>query len=236
MGRVFEKRKHKMFARYAKMSRTFTKIGKEIAIAVKAGGADPDGNSRLRVLIANAKAVNMPKVNIDAAIQRASTKQDKDFQEVVYEGKALHSVALVIETATDNPTRTVAALRSYFSKKGGQMLVSGSLDFIFERKGIFRIKSAGLNKDELELELIDAGLEEMEDDEEGGLILSVPFNEFGKMQQALEAKKIEITNAELQRIATTFIELTEEQEEEINKLIDLIEDDDDVTNVWHNIK
>ncbi len=236
MGRVFEKRKHKMFARYAKMSRTFTKIGKEIAIAVKAGGADPDGNSRLRVLIANAKAVNMPKVNIDAAIQRASTKQEKDFQEVVYEGKALHSVALVIETATDNPTRTVAALRSYFSKKGGQMLVSGSLDFIFERKGIFRIKSAGLNKDELELELIDAGLEEMEDDEEGGLILSVPFNEFGKMQQALEAKKIEITNAELQRIATTFIELTEEQEEEINKLIDLIEDDDDVTNVWHNIK
>ena len=236
MGRVFEKRKHKMFARYAKMSRTFTKIGKEIAIAVKARGADPDGNSRLRVLIANAKAVNMPKVNIDAAIQRASTKQDKDFQEVVYEGKALHSVALVIETATDNPTRTVAALRSYFSKKGGQMLVSGSLDFIFERKGIFRIKSAGLNKDELELELIDAGLEEMEDDEEGGLILSVPFNEFGKMQQALEAKKIEITNAELQRIATTFIELTEEQEEEINKLIDLIEDDDDVTNVWHNIK
>ncbi len=236
MGRVFEKRKHKMFARYAKMSRTFTKIGKEIAIAVKAGGADPDGNSRLRVLIANAKAINMPKVNIDAAIQRASTKQEKDFQEVVYEGKALHSVALVIETATDNPTRTVAALRSYFSKKGGQMLVSGSLDFIFERKGIFRIKSAGLNKDELELELIDAGLEEMEDDEEGGLILSVPFNEFGKMQQALEAKKIEITNAELQRIATTFIELTEEQEEEINKLIDLIEDDDDVTNVWHNIK
>ena len=236
MGRVFEKRKHKMFARYAKMSRTFTKIGKEIAIAVKAGGADPDGNSRLRVLIANAKAINMPKVNIDAAIQRASTKQEKDFQEVVYEGKALHSVALVIETATDNPTRTVAALRSYFSKNGGQMLVSGSLDFIFERKGIFRIKSAGLNKDELELELIDAGLEEMEDDEEGGLILSVPFNEFGKMQQALEAKKIEITNAELQRIATTFIELTEEQEEEINKLIDLIEDDDDVTNVWHNIK
>lgn len=236
MGRVFEKRKHKMFARYNKMSRAFTKFGKEIAIAVKAGGPDPEGNSRLRAIIANAKAVNMPKANIDGAIQRASSKQDKDFEEIAYEGKGLHSVALIIETATDNPTRTVANLRSYFNKKGGQMLVSGSLDFLFDRKGIFRVSAAGLNLDELELELIDFGMEEMEDDGEGHLIIQVSFSDFGAMQKALEDRKMEIVNAELQRIPTTFVELTEEQEEEVNKLIELLEDDDDVTNVWHNIK
>lgn len=236
MGRVFEKRKHKMFARYNKMSQAFTKFGKEIAIAVKAGGPDPEGNSRLRAIVANAKAANMPKANIDAAINRANSKQDKDFEEIAYEGKALHSVAIIIETATDNPTRTVANLRSYFNKKGGQMLVSGSLDFIFERKGIFRIKSGGLNIEEIELELIDFGMEDMEDDGEGHLIIQVPFTEFGNMQKALEDKKLELINAELQRIPTTFIELTEEQEEEVNKLIEVIEEDDDVTNVWHNMK
>lgn len=236
MGRIFEKRKHKMFARYAKMSKAFTKIGKEIAIAVKAGGPDPDSNSRLRVLIANAKAVNMPKANIDGAIQRAGSKQEKDFEEIAYEGKGLHSVALIIETATDNPTRTIANLRSYFNKKGGQMLVSGSLDFMFERKGIFRIPAEGLNLEELELELIDFGMEELEDDGEGHLIITVPFNEFGAMQKALEDKKITIASAELQRIPTTFVELTDEQEEEVSKLIEVLEDDDDVTNVWHNIK
>lgn len=236
MGRVFEKRKHKMFARYNKMSRAFTKFGKEIAIAVKAGGPDPESNSRLRAIIANAKAVNMPKANIDGAIQRASSKQDKDFEEIAYEGKGLHSVALIIETATDNPTRTVANLRSYFNKKGGQMLVSGSLDFLFDRKGIFRIASNGLNLEELELELIDFGMEEMEDDGEGHLIIQVPFSDFGAMQKALEDRKMDIVNAELQRIPTTFVELTEEQEEEVHKLIELLEDDDDVTNVWHNIK
>jgi YebC/PmpR family DNA-binding regulatory protein len=236
MGRVFEKRKHKMFARYNKMSRTFTKIGKEIAIAVKAGGTDPDGNSRLRAIIANAKAANMPKTNIDAAINRAASKQDKDFEEITYEGKGLHGVVLVIETATDNPTRTVANLRSYFNKKGGQLMVSGSLDFMFERKGIFRIKSQGLNFEELELELIDFGIEDMEDDGEGHLIISVPFTEFGTMQKALEERKLEIINAELQRLPTTSIELTEEQEVEVNLLLDVIDDDDDVTNVWTNIK
>jgi YebC/PmpR family DNA-binding regulatory protein len=236
MGRIFEKRKHKMFARYNKMSQAFTKFGKEIAIAVKAGGPDPEGNSRLRAIIANAKAANMPKANIEAAIQRANSKQDKEFEEIAYEGKAVHGVALIIETATDNPTRTVANLRSYFNKKGGQMVVSGSLDFLFERKGIFRIPKANLNLEELELELIDFGMEEMEDDGEGNLILQVPFTEFGAMQKALEDKKIEITNAELQRIPTTYIELTEEQEEEVNKLLEMIEEDDDVTNVWHNMK
>lgn len=236
MGRVFEKRKHKMFARYNKMSRAFTKFGKEIAIAVKAGGPDPEGNSRLRAIIANAKAVNMPKANIEGAIQRANSKQDKDFEEIAYEGKAVHGVALIIETATDNPTRTVANLRSYFNKKGGQMVVSGSLDFLFERKGVFRIAKGTLNLEDLELELIDFGMEDMEDDGEGNLILQVPFTEFGAMQKALEDRKIEIINAELQRVPTTYVELTEEQEEEVNKLLEVIEDDDDVTNVWHNMK
>ena len=236
MGRVFEKRKHKMFARYNKMSRAFTKIGKEIAIAVKAGGGDPDGNSRLRAIIANAKALNMPKVNIDAAISRATSKQDKDFEEVVYEGKGPHGVVMVIETATDNPTRTVANLRSYFNKKGGQLMVSGSLDFMFERKGIFRISNNNINPEDLELELIDYGMEEMEDDGEGHIAISVPFTEFGSMQKALEDRKYEITNAELQRIPTTTVELNEEQEHEVHLLLDLIEDDEDITNVWTNIK
>ncbi|MES2382297.1 MAG: YebC/PmpR family DNA-binding transcriptional regulator [Bacteroidota bacterium] len=237
MGRVFEKRKHKMFARYAKMSRTFTKIGKEIAIAVKAGGGsgDPDSNSRLRAIIANAKAINMPKTNIDAAISRATSKQDKDFEEVIYEGKGPHSVAMIIETATDNPTRTVASLRSYFNKKGGQLLVSGSLEFLFERKGIFRIKSEGINPDEFELDMIDAGLEELDVDDEGYFNLSVAFTDFGKMQHALEERKIEIVNAELQRIPTQPIELTEEQEAEFNILLDVIEEDDDVVKVYTNL-
>jgi YebC/PmpR family DNA-binding regulatory protein len=236
MGRIFEKRKHKMFARYNKMSQAFTKFGKEIAIAVKQSGSDPESNSRLRAIIANAKAANMPKANIEAAIQRASSKQDKEFEEIAYEGKALHSVALVIETATDNPTRTVANLRSYFNKKGGQMVVSGSLDFLFERKGVFRIPSTGLNLEELELDLIDFGMDDMEDDGEGHLIIQVPFTEFGSMQKALEDRKLEIINAELQRVPTTYVELTEEQEEEVNKLLEMIEEDDDVTNVWHNMK
>lgn len=237
MGRVFEKRKHKMFARYAKMSRTFTKIGKEIAIAVKAGGGigDPDSNSRLRAVIANAKAINMPKTNIDAAIARATSKQDKDFEEVIYEGKGPHSVAMIIETATDNPTRTVGNLRSYFNKKGGQLLVSGSLEFLFERKGIFRIKSEGINAEEFELDMIDAGLEELDTDEEGFFNLSVGFTDFGKMQHALEERKIEIVNAELQRIPTQPIELTEEQEAEFNILLDVIEEDDDVVKVYTNL-
>ena len=236
MGRVFEKRKHKMFARYNKMSQTFTKIGKEIAIAVKAGGGDPEGNSRLRAIIANAKAANMPKANIEAAIARATSKQDKDFEEVTYEGKGPHGVVMVIETATDNPTRTVANLRSYFNKKGGQMMVSGSLDFMFERKGIFRIANTGFNLEDLELELIDFGMEELEDDGEGNLIISVPFTEFGAMQKALEERNMEIKNAELQRIPTNTVELSEEQENEVQVLLDLIEDDDDVTNVYTNIK
>ena len=232
MGRVFEKRKHKMFARFDKMAKGFTKIGKEIAIAVKLGGTNPDGNSRLRIAIQNAKSINMPKDRIEAAINRASSKEEKDLEEIVYEGKGPFGIGIVVETATDNPTRTVANLRSYFNKKGGQLMVSGSLDFLFERKGIFRIKNNGINIEDFELEMIDDGLEEVEDDGDGHLILSVAFTDFGKMQHALEERKIEIINAELQRIPTTPIELTEEQETEFNILLDIIEEDDDVVKVY----
>lgn len=238
MGRVFEKRKHKMFARYAKMSQSFTKIGKEIAIAIKAGGGigDPNSNSRLRVVIANAKSLNMPKANIDAAIARATSKLDKDFEEIAYEGKGPHGVAVIIETATENPTRTIANLRSHMNKTGGTMLNSGSLDFIFERKGIFSVNLEGINIEEFELEMIDFGMEEMEEDGEGHLIITVPFTEFGAMQKALEERNIEIVNAQLQRIPTTSVELTEEQQEDFGKLLDRLDEDDDVVNVWHNLK
>ena len=236
MGRAFEFRKGRKMKRWAHMSKTFTKIGREIAMAVKASGPDPESNSRLRAIIANAKSENMPKVNIDGAIQRASNKSDKEFEEVVYEGKAPHSVVLVIETATDNPTRTVGNVRSYFNKKGGQLMVSGSLDFMFDRKGIFRIPIADINLDDFELEMIDYGMEEMEDDGEGHLMISVPFTDFGRMQKALEDKKIDILSAELQRIPQNLIELSAEQEEDVNKLLEVLEEDDDVTNVYHNMK
>jgi YebC/PmpR family DNA-binding regulatory protein len=218
------------------MSKIFTKIGKEISIAVKAGGPNPDSNSRLRAIIANAKAANMPKANIEAAIARATNKQDKDMEELTYEGKGPHGVAFVIETATDNPTRTVANIRSYFNKCNGTMLTNGSLDFMFERKGVFRIPAANLNIEDLELELIDFGLEDMQDDGEGNFIIYVPFAEFGSMQKALEDKGIEILNAELQRIPTSYVDVTAEQGADINKLIEKLEDDDDVTNIWHNMK
>ena len=218
------------------MSRVFTKIGKEIAMAVKSGGPDPNSNSRLRVVIANAKSENIPKVNIESAIQKASNKQEKAFEEVVYEGKGLYSVVMFIETATDNPTRTVANVRSYLNKKGGQLMVSGSLDFMFDRKSIFKISMTGVDIEELELYLIDSGMEEMEEDGEGNLLISASFTDFGNIQKALEDKKIEILNAELQRIPTTYVEVNEEQEAEINLLLDLIESDDDVTNVFHNMK
>jgi YebC/PmpR family DNA-binding regulatory protein len=236
MGRIFEKRKHKIFARSAKLSKLFTKIGKEIAIAVKSAGPNPESNSRLRAIIANARGANMPKANIEAAIARASSKGEKDFEEVTYEGKGPHGVAMVIETATDNPTRTVANLRAAFTRGGGNLLTSGSVDFLFSRKGVFLIPADGINPEEFELEMIDFGMEDMEEDGEGGLLIYVPFQEFGTMQKALEDKGIEIKNAELQRIPGTLMELTEEQELDFQKLMDRLEDDDDITNIWHNMK
>jgi YebC/PmpR family DNA-binding regulatory protein len=236
MGRVFEKRKHKMFARYDKMAKSFTKIGREIAIAVKAGGPDPHYNPRLRSAIQNAKALNMPKDRIDGAIKRASSKEDNNFEETIYEGKGPYGVAIVVETATDNTTRTVANIRMYFSRGNGVLGKTGSLDFMFQRKGVFRIaKDAKINPDELELELIDFGLDSMEvDDEE--IIIYTAYEDFGKMSKALEDKSIVLKKSGLERIPTTFVELDESQQDEVLQLIDKFEEDDDVQAVFHNLK
>jgi YebC/PmpR family DNA-binding regulatory protein len=231
MGRVFEKRKHKMFARYAKMSRAFTRIGKEIAIAVKISGPDPDNNPRLRVVLAKAKSINMPKTNLDAAIKRAANKEDGDFEEILYEGKGPHSIGIMIETATNNPTRTVANLRSYFNKKGGALGVKGSMEFLFEHKGEYKIAKDGINLDDFELEMIDYGAEEINVDDEA-IYISTSFEDYGRMQKALEDKGCTILNAELTREPTNPVELTDEQIDEVQALLDLIEDDDDVTAVY----
>lgn len=235
MGRVFEKRKHKMFARYDKMAKTFTRIGKEIAIAVKQGGPDPAMNPRLRTAVQNAKGVNMPKDRIDAAIKRASSKDEKDFEEMVYEGYGPHGIAIVIETATDNTTRTVANIRMHFNRGNGALGKTGSLEFLFERKGVFKIANTGkINLEELELELIDYGAEEIEQDEEA-IYISTPFTEFGTMAKGLEDKGFNVISAEKQRIPNTLVELTEEQQAEVEKLIESLEEDDDVQQVFHNM-
>jgi len=235
MGRVFEKRKHKMFARFDKMAKTFTKIGKEIAIAVKQGGPDPDANPRLRTAIQNGRGANMPKDRIENAIKRASSKDAGSFDEVVYEGYGPYAVALVIETATDNPTRTVANIRMHFTRGNGTLGKTGSLDFMFDRKGVFRIAKENLNPEELELELIDHGLDNLEADEEE-IIIYTTFTDFGKMQKALEEKNIAVKKASLERIPNTFVELTEQQTDEVLQLVDKFEEDDDVQAVYHNLK
>lgn len=235
MGRVFEKRKYKMFARYDKMAKGFTRMGKEIAIAVKLGGADPNGNSRLRVAIQNAKGLNMPKDRIEAAIKRASSKDEKGLEEIVYEGKGPYGVGILIECATDNPTRTVANVRMNFNRNGGELGKTGSLDYLFERKGVFRIKNENINMEELELELIDFGADEIEGDAEE-IVVYTAFTDFGAMQKALEAKKLNIISSELERIPTSTVELTDEQIAEVMILINKLEEDDDVQTVYHNMK
>lgn len=235
MGRIFEKRKHKIFARNAKISKLYTKFGKEIAIAVKASGPNPESNSKLKQIISNARNADMPKDRIEAAIKRATEKDSSNYEEVVYEGYGPYGVAIVVETATDNPTRTVANIRMYFNRGGGSLGTSGSLDFVFTRMGVFKIKHEGLNAEELELQLIDFGAEEIEEVDDL-LYVFTSFENFGKMQQGLENLGIPVENAELQRIPNSHVELTQEQEEEVLKLIDKIEEDDDVTNVFHNIK
>lgn len=235
MGRVFEKRKHKIFARNAKISKLYTKFGKEIAIAVKASGPNPESNSKLKQIISNARNADMPKDRIEAAIKRATEKDSSNYEEVVYEGYGPYGVAIVVETATDNPTRTVANIRMYFNRGGGSLGTSGSLDFVFTRMGVFKIKHEGLNAEELELQLIDFGAEEIEEVDDL-LYVFTSFENFGRMQQGLEQLGIPVENAELQRIPNSHSELTQEQEEEVFKLIDKIEEDDDVTNVFHNIK
>jgi len=236
MGRAFEFRKARKFKRWGMMAKTFTRIGKDIVIAVKASGPDPESNSRLRAIMQNAKAANMPKENVERAIKRASSKEEKDYKEVVYEGYGPYGVAVVVETATDNPTRTVANIRHYFTKYGGSLGTSGSLDFIFERKCIFKIvKPENFNVEEMELELIDFGADEVDVDENEVVIYGL-FESFGAIQKYLEEKGYELTNAEFERIPMDTKELTEEQEAEVQKIFDKFDEDDDVQNYFHNMK
>ena len=235
MGRVFEKRKYKMFARYDKMAKGFTRVGKEIAIAIKLGGGDPAGNARLRVAIQNAKGLNMPKDRIDAAIKRATSKDVSNLEEVVYEGKGPFGVAILCECATDNPTRTVANIRMNFNRGGGELGKTGSLDYLFDRKGVFRIKNENINLDELEMELIDFGADEIESDNEE-IVIYTAFTSFGNMQKALETKNLHIISSELERIPNTTVELSDEQLEEVMVLIGKLEEDEDVQTVYHNLR
>jgi len=223
-----------MFARFDRMAKAFTRIGKEISIAVKQNGPHPENNPKLRLAIQNAKGVNMPKDRVEAAIKRASSKEEKDFQEVTYEGYAPHGVPVIVECATDNPTRTVANVRLHFAKNGGSMGNSGSVAFLFERKGVFKFDPDKLNLEELELDLIDAGAEDIEQAEEE-IVLYTKFTEFGHMQKFLESKELEAKSSEIQYIPNTTKELTEEEQDEVFKLIEVLEADDDVQTVYHNL-
>ena len=220
--------------RWASMAKAFTRIGREISIAVKEGGPEPDYNPRLRLAIQNAKVANMPKANVENAIKKAVSKDAEDYQEIVYEGYAPHGIALVVETATNNPTRTVANVRHIFSKYGGNLSTSGSVDYMFTRKAIFKIEAAGQDQEELELELIDHGLEEL-GQEDGMLVLQCAFEDFGSLQKALEELSLEVKESELVRLPGHTKELSDEEVEEVIKLIEKMEDDEDVVNVFHNM-
>lgn len=237
MGRAFEYRKARKLKRWGNMARTFTRIGKEIDIAVKAGGPDPMNNTRLRILIQNAKAENMPKENVERAIKRAVSKDTSDYKEVVYEGYAPYGIAILVETATDNNTRTVANVRHAFNKFGGSMGTSGSLDFMFDRKSVFKInKPAEFELEEFELEMIDYGVDEIFEDEDGIINLYGSFDAYGNVQKYLEENKYDIVSGEFTRIPTDTKELTDEQRAEVDKILDKLDEDEDVTNVYHNIK
>ncbi|PWT89782.1 MAG: YebC/PmpR family DNA-binding transcriptional regulator [Acidobacteria bacterium] len=235
MGRIFEKRKYKMFARFARMSKAFNKMGREIAVAVKAGGGDPAYNTRLRMAIQTARSLNMPKDRIDAAIKRALSKDTENYQEVVYEAYGPHGVAVMIECATDNPTRTVANIRAILVRNGATLGASGSVSFLFERKGVFRIAAGTSDMDELELELIDYGADEIERGD-GELIVYTTFENFAGMQKALEDKSINILSAELQRIPTSINELDDAAADEVGQLVEKLDEDDDVQAVFHNMR
>jgi YebC/PmpR family DNA-binding regulatory protein len=243
MGRAFEFRKGRKMKRWDRMSKDFTRIGKEIVMAVKEGGPNPDTNARLRTAMQNGKGVNMPKDRVEAAIKRATGKDEKDYQEVVYEGYGPHGVAIVVETATDNPTRTVSNVRLYFNRNSGALGTAGSSDYTFTRKGVFKLAAEGLDRDELELELIDAGAEDVyettEEDEHGTehkyIVVECAFSDFGQMQKALDTKGVNIVSATLQRVPNTTVSLTDEQAEEVEKLIDKLEEDEDVQAVYHTM-
>lgn len=235
MGRIFEKRKDRMFARWAKTAKAFTKIGKEISIAVKLGGGDPAGNPRLRAAIQTARTLNMPKDRVEAAIKRATSKDEASLQEVVYEGYAPHGVAVIIETATNNTTRTVANVRSILSSYGGSLTTSGALDFVFQRRGIINIAKPSGDMDEFELDMIDHGLEDIFETDDGLQIYS-SFENFGSLQKAIDEKKVEIKSSALQRVPLSYVELGPDQMKEIEELIGGLEEDDDVQHVFHNMK
>jgi YebC/PmpR family DNA-binding regulatory protein len=235
MGRIFEVRKGAMFARWDKMAKDFTRIGKEIVIAVKAAGPEPENNPALRRCYANAKSCNMPKTAVEAAIKRALGKDTSSYDEMLYEGYGPHGVAILVETATDNGTRTVANVRAIFNKGGGSMGNSNSVAFVFNRMGEFKLKAEGINQEEFEMEAIDYGMEEMGEDSEGNLIVRTAFEDFGKFSEFLESKKIEPISNGLTRIPTTTVELDEAKSEEIFKLVDKLEQDEDVQKVYHNL-
>ena len=236
MGRAFEYRKARKLKRWGNMARTFTKLGKEISIAVKAGGPDPDANPRLRVLMQNAKAANMPKENVERAIKKATSKDEGDYKEVLFEGYGPYGIAIVVETATDNNNRTVANVRSYFNKFGGSLGTSGCLSFLFEHKSVFHIKPKdGVSLEDLELELIDFGVDEVDADEEE-IVIYGEFESFNAIQKYLEDNGFEIASAEFERIPNDTKEVTDEQRAQIEKLIERIEEDEDVQNVFHNMK
>lgn len=220
--------------RWSTMSKAFTRIGKDIVMAVKEGGGDPETNARLRAVIQNAKAVNMPKDNVERAIKRATSKDTADYKEATFEGYAPHGIAILIETATDNNMRTVANIRSYFNKCDGNLSVSGSVDFMFEHKCYFRIENTGQDVEELELELIDFGAEEVFADEEG-IMIYAPFGEFGKLQKALEEMGAEVISSGFERIPMDVKQLNEEQRADVEKLLEKLEEDEDVQQVYHNM-
>ena len=235
MGRAFEYRKARKLKRWGNMSRTFTRIGKEITMTVKAGGPDPDMNPRLRVLMQNAKAANMPKDTVERAIKKATEKDAGDYKEIVYEGYGPHGIAIVVETATDNNQRTVANVRSYFNKHGGSLGTQGSLSFLFDHKSVFHVKpNADTSLEDFELNLMDFEAELEAEDEEW--MIYGAFDQFANLQKFIEENGLEILSAEFERIPTDYKEVTPEQREAIEKLLEKFEDDEDVQNVFHNMK
>ena len=234
MGRAFEFRKARKMKRWSAMAKTFTRIGKDIAMSVRDGGANPETNSRLRAVIQNAKAANMPKDNIERAIKRASDKSTENYKEVLFEGYAPHGIAILVETATDNNNRTVANIRSYFNKCNGNLGTSGSVEFMFDHTCNFRISPDGLDVEELELELIDHGVDEVFVDDDG-ILLYAPFEHFGVIQKELEQREIPILSSGFERIPTITKSLSPEQTKEVEKLLEKIEEDDDVQNVYHTL-
>ncbi|MBP8823160.1 MAG: YebC/PmpR family DNA-binding transcriptional regulator [Flavobacteriales bacterium] len=238
MGRVFEKRKHRIFARNAKLSKLFTRIGKEISMAVKAGGPSPEANHRLKVAIQNAKGMNMPKDNIDRAIKKAAGGTEENYTEMTYEGYATGGVAIFVDTATNNPTRTVSNVRSFFNKCDGNLGNSGSLSHVFERKAEFVVEEKalkGMDPDEFEMALIDGGADDLVHDEDGFVVLAA-FTEFGNIQQKLDALGIEAKSAELKRLPLSTVPADLATARNVMKLIDMLEDDDDVNAVYHNME